>query len=53
MADFRYKAMKASGGMTSGVLSAASEADAIQQIRNLGYLPVSATHAADKASPQA
>ncbi|HXL98290.1 MAG TPA: type II secretion system F family protein [Rhizomicrobium sp.] len=47
MANFRYKAMTASGGVTGGVLEAASEADAIAQIRGLGHFPISARDAGE------
>jgi general secretion pathway protein F len=45
MANFRYKAMTAAGAVVTGVLEAASEAAAIQQVRQLGHYPISATDA--------
>jgi general secretion pathway protein F len=36
--------MTASGGITSGVLEAASQSEAIAQIRNLGHFPIAASH---------
>jgi len=59
MASFRYSAITASGAVTSGVLDAESEADAIAQVRGLGHLPLKAAPASaarwrtllDKAAP--
>jgi general secretion pathway protein F len=42
MASFRYKAVTAAGALTTGVLDARSEQDAVAQIRALGHLPVTA-----------
>lgn len=42
MASFRYKALSASGSTVSGHIDAPSEAAAIQQLRDLGHLPISA-----------
>jgi general secretion pathway protein F len=43
MASFRYRAVTAAGAITTGVLDADSESDAIAQIRGLGHLPIAAT----------
>ncbi len=43
MASFRYKAVTASGALTTGVLDADSHSDAVAQIRALGHLPITAT----------
>jgi general secretion pathway protein F len=43
MASFRYKAVTTAGALTTGVLDAESEQDAVAQIRALGHLPVTAT----------
>jgi general secretion pathway protein F len=43
MANFRYKAITASGTVTTGVLDAQSESDAIAQVRGLGHLPLTAS----------
>jgi general secretion pathway protein F len=43
MANFRYKAITSSGAVTTGVLDAASESDAIAQVRGLGHLPLTAS----------
>jgi general secretion pathway protein F len=43
MASFRYKAVTSSGVLTTGVLDAESQSDAVAQIRALGHLPVTAT----------
>lgn len=45
MASFKYRAVTAAGALTSGTLDAASEADAIAQIRGLGHLPLAAAPA--------
>jgi type IV pilus assembly protein PilC len=39
MANFQYSALDAKGEQTTGVLSAGSEAEAIQQLRNQGLYP--------------
>jgi len=39
MANFQYSALDAKGEQTSGAISAASEADAIQQLRSQGLYP--------------
>ncbi len=43
MATFRYKALTDEGTPISGLLEAASQAAAIQQIHNMGHYPISAT----------
>lgn len=45
MANFRYRAITSSGAITTGVLDAASESDAIAQVRGLGHLPLTASPA--------
>ncbi|MEI9997325.1 MAG: type II secretion system F family protein [Rhizomicrobium sp.] len=45
MASFRYRAVTAAGTLTTGTLDAASEAEAIAQIRGLGHLPLTAARA--------
>jgi general secretion pathway protein F len=45
MATFRYKAVTAAGTLTTGMVDAGSQADAIEQIRNLGHLPLTASQA--------
>lgn len=45
MASFRYRAMTTAGTVTTGLLDAASQDDAIAQIRKLGHLPLSASQA--------
>lgn len=45
MANFRYKALTATGAVVTGMLEAPSQAAAVQQIRNLGHYPISAADA--------
>ena len=45
MANFRYKALTATGTVVTGTLEAPSQAAAVQQIRNLGHYPISAADA--------
>ena len=45
MASFRYRAVTTAGTVTTGMLDAASQDDAIAQIRKLGHLPLSAAQA--------
>ncbi|HEY1629828.1 MAG TPA: type II secretion system F family protein [Rhizomicrobium sp.] len=45
MASFRYSAITSSGAVTTGVLDADSEDDAIAQVRGLGHLPLKASPA--------
>lgn len=45
MATFRYKAVTAAGTLTTGMVDAGSQADAIEQIRGLGHLPLTASQA--------
>ncbi|MEI9997231.1 MAG: type II secretion system F family protein [Rhizomicrobium sp.] len=42
MPRFRYRAMTASGSIVTGVLDAATEAGAIEEIRNRGHYPIHA-----------
>ena len=49
MANFRYKALTASGAVVTGTLEAPSQAAAVQQIRNLGHYPISAADAQSKS----
>src|SRR3569833_388834 len=50
MPSFRYRAMTASGAIVTGVLNAASEPAAIEEIRNRGHYPIDAKHG-DAAAP--
>lgn len=43
MASFRYRAVTAAGTLTTGLVDAISEDDAIAQIRSLGHLPMATT----------
>ena len=45
MASFRYKAVAADGSVTTGLVDATSDADAVAQIRRLGHLPLVASRA--------
>jgi general secretion pathway protein F len=47
MASFRYRAVTAAGAITTGTLEAATEADAIAQIRGRGHLPLAASRAGE------
>jgi general secretion pathway protein F len=49
MPSFRYKAMTTGGTITSGVLDAASQADAIAQVQRLGHFPLAAAEGAASA----
>lgn len=49
MASFRYRAMTTAGTVTTGVLDAASQDDAIAQVRKLGHLPLSASQTGGNA----
>ncbi len=50
MPSFRYRAMTASGAIVTGVLEAASEPAAIEEIRNRGHFPIAA-QGAHQAAP--
>jgi general secretion pathway protein F len=45
MASFRYRAVTAAGTVTTGLVDAASQADAVAQIRGLGHLPLTTSQA--------
>jgi general secretion pathway protein F len=45
MASFRYRAVTAAGTVTTGLVDAASRADAVAQIRGLGHLPLTTSEA--------
>jgi general secretion pathway protein F len=45
MASFRYRAVTAAGTVTTGLVDAASRADAVAQIRGLGHLPLTTAEA--------
>ncbi len=45
MASFRYRAVTAAGTITTGLVDAVSEDDAIAQVRGLGHLPMVANPA--------
>ncbi len=45
MASFRYKAVTAAGTVTTGMVDAATRADAVNQIRGLGHLPLTTAEA--------
>jgi general secretion pathway protein F len=45
MANFRYRAVTAAGTITTGIVDATSQIDAIAQIRALGHLPLTAAQA--------
>ncbi len=45
MANFQYTALNAKGDQTTGTLSAASESEAIQQLRNQGLYPTEVVEA--------
>jgi general secretion pathway protein F len=45
MASFRYRAVTAAGTVTTGLVDAASQADAVAQIRGLGHLPLTTSEA--------
>jgi general secretion pathway protein F len=47
MPSFRYRAMTANGSIVTGVLDAASEAGAIEEIRSRGHYPIEASHGAE------
>jgi len=46
MPSFRYRALTATGTIVTGVLDAASEPAAIQEIRSRGHFPIEAQHGA-------
>ena len=53
MAIYRYRAATAGGAVRSGALEGASRADAIQQLRRLGLMPIETAEAAGEAETKA
>lgn len=45
MANFRYRAVTAAGAITTGTVDAASQTEAVAQVRGLGYLPLTTAQA--------
>ena len=50
MPSFRYRAMTPAGAIVTGVLEAASEPAALEEIRSRGHYPIDTTHGAERAA---
>lgn len=53
MAAYRYRAATATGELKTGAIAALSQADALEQLRRLGLVPIEATETTAQAAAQA